>query len=158
MSQSLQEWQGTEDQLSALGAKLVSALGLDGSSAEDATTIVWLHGDMGMGKTTIVGHILRAIGLPPGYPVNSPTFSLVNEYPIAGQYYAHLDLYRLADSGGIDEGLLEHREFSGVFIEWPTAVDDLPLIFPADYHLVISGADQQRRYQLFDRSYQHPSS
>lgn len=151
--QPICDWQCQEDQLSALGAKLVSALGLSGrqdrSPAEPL--IVWLHGDMGMGKTTIVGHILRALGLPAGYPVNSPTFSLVNEYPISGRHYAHLDLYRL--SGAMDDSLLDHREFAGVFIEWPTAVDDLEASFPPDFHLVIDGRAEQRRYRLFGPGY-----
>lgn len=154
MSDVLNEWYRSEDQLSALGAELVSALGLQG--APQPTTMVWLHGDMGMGKTTIVGHILRALGLPAGYPVNSPTFSLVNEYPIKGHYYAHLDLYRL--SGAMDESLLDHREFAGVFIEWPTAVSDLDAIFPPDFHLVIDGSADQRRYRVYGSGYRPSDS
>lgn len=163
MSVVLNEWYRSEDQLSAFGAELVSALGLALQpeeslqpkaplQPEEGSTTVWLHGDMGMGKTTIVGHILRALGLPQGYPVNSPTFSLVNEYPISERYYAHLDLYRL--SGAMDESLLDHREFAGVFIEWPTAVSDLAAIYPPDFHLVIDGNVDKRRYRLFGRGFQ----
>lgn len=154
------EWQSGEGQLSELTPKIVTALGLLAASAASSEQVtVWLHGEMGMGKTTLVGHLLRAIGLPDGYPVTSPTFSLVNEYDIRGRHFAHLDLYRLAAhgeaaparaAGGIDEGLLEHRFFSGVFIEWPTAVADLDYIFPASHHLKISTAEKGGRlYQLF---------
>lgn len=146
----LREWQGGEPQLPAIGRQLAEALGLSRQDESNSSAVcVWLHGEMGMGKTTLMGHLLRSLGLPDNYPVTSPTFSLVNEYPIGDRYFAHLDLYRISGSS-MDESLLDHRAFAGVFIEWPTAVDDLDAAYPASHHLRITaiGSDQ-RRYQLY---------
>lgn len=147
----LREWHGGEPQLPAIGRQLAEALGLLRQDEPATPVCVWLHGEMGMGKTTLMGHLLRSLGLPDGYPVTSPTFSLVNEYPIGDHYFAHLDLYRISGSG-MDEGLLDHRAFAGVFIEWPTAVDDLDLAYPASHHLrITANGSDQRLYQLYSQ-------
>lgn len=86
--------------------------------------ILLLKGDLGAGKTTLVNGILEALGAEEG---NSPTFSLVNEYPTDIGVVYHLDLYRLNDPEeafdfGIED-LLYGDEL--LIIEWPEIIENL---------------------------------
>lgn len=90
--------------------------------------VVLLHGDLGAGKTTLTQGI--ALGLGIAGPVQSPTFTLVNEYESDETPLVHLDLYRLdgqddLDSIGYDD--LVALPDAVVVVEWPErAGDDLP--------------------------------
>ena len=82
--------------------------------------VIWMKGEMGSGKTTLVRHFLRSKGLSEDTPVVSPTYTIMNEYQIGKQWYAHLDLYRAEDTFSLDEiGVKDTREYSGIFVEWP---------------------------------------
>ena len=103
--------------LASLAAKLTSHLGVDQGFC------LWLQAPMGAGKTTIIGHMLRALGLDERIPVTSPTFTYLNEYEINDRWYAHIDLYRAGDDFQVEEiGLVDSRPFHGHFIEWPDDV------------------------------------
>lgn len=81
--------------------------------------IVYLHGEMGTGKTTFVKNILHTID--PHCTVTSPTYSYLNEYIIDGKYIWHFDLYRIENKEElIDFGLLDYlnRDYGIAFIEW----------------------------------------
>jgi tRNA threonylcarbamoyladenosine biosynthesis protein TsaE len=93
-----------------------------------AGDIVLLHGDLGAGKTTLAQGIARGLGVVD--PVQSPTFTLVNEHeagidrktPERPARLYHLDLYRLAgdddlDSFGFDGYLAPADGVS--LVEWP---------------------------------------
>ena len=93
----------------AAGAALAQAL-----TAGDR--IIFLHGDLGAGKTTLVRGLLRALGHAGRVP--SPTYTLVEPYEIGPLSLKHLDLYRIADPGELE--YLGVRELAGtVLIEWP---------------------------------------
>ncbi len=82
---------------------------------------IWLfEGDLGSGKTTLIRHLCDRLGVPG--PVQSPTYSLVNEYPARdGLPVFHFDLYRLKNIREAYEIGIEEYLDSGsyCFIEWP---------------------------------------
>ncbi|NRA44282.1 MAG: tRNA (adenosine(37)-N6)-threonylcarbamoyltransferase complex ATPase subunit type 1 TsaE [Oligoflexales bacterium] len=114
-------WERTasESELPALGGVIASEL------TEPASFCMWLEGPLGAGKTNLCRYILQAIGLSPHIPVSSPTYSIINEYEISDKLYAHLDLYRIEGSFDIEDlGLVSERSVSGLFVEWPSKVED----------------------------------
>ena len=84
-----------------------------------ASLIVYLKGDLGAGKTTLVRGFLRGLGYKG--TVKSPTYTLIEPYRIAGKSICHLDLYRLADAEELEylgvRDLLQ--EETVLLIEWP---------------------------------------
>lgn len=83
---------------------------------------ILLHGDMGVGKTTLVKAIVRALGS--NDEVSSPTFSIINEYLLNEGLLYHFDLYRINDieeayNFGIEEYLYSDN---WIIIEWPEVV------------------------------------
>ena len=98
-----------------------------------AGLVVWLQGDLGAGKTTLVRSLLRAHGYDG--PVKSPTYSLVEVYVVSSLYWYHFDFYRFNEPEEFDDaGLGEYfREDSICLVEWPAkAAGHVP---PADLAL-----------------------
>ena len=81
--------------------------------------VVWLEGDLGAGKTTLVRALLRGLGYVG--PVKSPTYSLVEVYVVSSLYWYHFDFYRFSEPSEFDDaGLGEYfREDSVCLVEWP---------------------------------------
>lgn len=109
---------------------------------------VHLHGDLGAGKSTLARALLRGLGVTGS--VRSPTYTLIERYPIAGGEAWHLDLYRLGDAGELDFLGLDEAVATLWLIEWPEkGRDGLPAP-DLEIHLAISG--QGREAQLVARS------
>ncbi|MDQ3728993.1 MAG: tRNA (adenosine(37)-N6)-threonylcarbamoyltransferase complex ATPase subunit type 1 TsaE [Actinomycetota bacterium] len=93
-----------------------------------AGDLVLVTGELGAGKTTFVRGAFRALGM--SGPVVSPTFTIGRLYEGRdGVRLSHLDLYRLADLGAEDPGLLEDylTPDAIAFVEWPAvALVELP--------------------------------
>ena len=88
--------------------------------------VVFLHGEVGVGKTTFIRHLINNfqknnhLNLT---EVTSPTFNLVNEYDVTCFIIHHYDLYRLIDSEEIKNiGLLENYKELVTLIEWPEKI------------------------------------
>jgi tRNA threonylcarbamoyladenosine biosynthesis protein TsaE len=87
--------------------------------------IVTVRGELGSGKTTLVRGLLRARGV--SGPVKSPTYTLVEHYPISSLYFYHFDFYRFMNPDEWDSsGMSEHfRDDSVCIVEWPERVAGL---------------------------------
>jgi tRNA threonylcarbamoyladenosine biosynthesis protein TsaE len=88
---------------------------------------VWLfHGDMGVGKTTLIKEICGQLGVQ--NTVQSPTFSIINEYITSQkQRLFHFDFYRLKNEEEAYDIGTEEYIYSGdfCFIEWPEKIESL---------------------------------
>jgi tRNA threonylcarbamoyladenosine biosynthesis protein TsaE len=88
--------------------------------------VIAFSGEMGAGKTTFIQALCRKLGVTA--EVNSPTFSLVNEYFTGeGLSIFHFDLYRIEDPAELFDMGYEEYFFSGelCFIEWPEKASHL---------------------------------
>lgn len=112
----------------ALGAALAAAL--------EPGLVIYLRGELGAGKTTLVRGVLRALGH--GGPVRSPTYTLVELYEVSRLNLHHFDFYRFHDPREwIDAGFRETFNGRNVsLIEWPEkAAGWLP---PADLEITLA--------------------
>lgn len=88
--------------------------------------LIGLRGDLGAGKTTFVRALLRGLGYQARVP--SPTYTLLEHYAVGGLAVVHLDLYRLASEGELENlGLRDWLEAPAtwVLIEWPERAPEL---------------------------------
>jgi len=81
--------------------------------------VVFLEGDLGVGKTTLSRALIRALGH--AGPVKSPTYSLVEVYVISSLYLYHFDFYRFeSPEEFLDAGFDEYfNDASVCLVEWP---------------------------------------
>ena len=123
----------------ALGAALGPCL--------EPGTIVFLEGELGAGKTTLVRGVLRGLGH--AGRVKSPTYTLVEVYEVSRLHFHHFDFYRFSDPREwIDAGFRESFDGQGIcLVEWPEkAAGRLP---PADLtiRLASSGSGRSASWQ-----------
>jgi len=106
----------TAQDMHALGTEIGRAL----LAFDRAAQCVGIEGDLGAGKTTLVGGVLAAAGFEG--PVRSPTYTLIEPYARADRTIYHLDLYRLADPGEVEPLGIRDLLVPGaiLLIEWPS--------------------------------------
>jgi len=81
--------------------------------------VIYLRGDLGAGKTTLVRALLKSFGYQGR--VKSPTYTLLEQYEVAGLNLRHFDLYRFRDAAEWEAAGF-NDEFDGrniCLVEWP---------------------------------------
>ena len=98
--------------------------------------IVFFYGEMGVGKTTFIKHLIQEFQRVNKFKqieVTSPTFNLLNEYQINNLVIKHYDLFRLKNKSEIlNLGIFENYKNSITLIEWPQLLADIENIKSID--------------------------
>jgi tRNA threonylcarbamoyladenosine biosynthesis protein TsaE len=127
------------DQLEEVAQKII---------AENPNKVILFHGDMGVGKTTLIKQLCKSLGVTDA--TSSPTFSLVNEYKTTkNQTVYHFDFYRLNNEiEALDMGIDDYL-YSGnwCFIEW---AEKIPNLIPEAHSIITIEllADGKRSLEL----------
>lgn len=105
----------SETETQQVGAELVKTLA--------PGSVVAMYGDLGAGKTAFVRGMTRGLGID--FPVSSPTFNVVNEYPGKVPMF-HFDMYRLGSADELfDIGWDDYLERGGICaVEWSENVEE----------------------------------
>jgi len=105
-----------ESATAGLGAKLASGIG--------PGMRIYLRGELGSGKTTLIRGLLRALGVKD--TVKSPSYALVELYVVSRLNLYHFDFYRFLDAREFeDAGLADAFGGEGVcLVEWPERAGD----------------------------------
>ena len=118
--------------------------------------IIFLYGEMGVGKTTFVRHLINHFQKKENFElteVTSPTFNLLNEYQVNKLLIKHYDLFRLKDKSEIlNLDIFENYNESITLIEWPHLIDidksikiiDLKFVYENELNnrsVIINGID-----------------
>lgn len=122
---------------------------------QNTPIIITLSGEMGAGKTTFTRQFLQYLGTKD--IVNSPTFSLLNEYKLLnGTEIFHFDLYRLQNSSEIDElGFDAIWGKQGIsIIEWWQKADEI-IPYPR-VHIEITLESSETRKLTIERMEEEP--
>lgn len=107
------------DELPAVAKEFIAQMG--------ESTVFAFYGKMGAGKTTFIKALCESLGVSD--VVNSPTFSIVNEYrsDTTGELIYHFDFYRIKKLDEVYDMGYEDYFYSGAlcFIEWPELIEEL---------------------------------
>ena len=89
--------------------------------------IIFLYGEMGVGKTTFVKYLINQLLIKKNLQtteVTSPTFNLLNEYEIDNLIIKHYDLFRLKNESEIQNlDLFDQNKNTITLIEWPELIE-----------------------------------
>ena len=98
--------------------------------------IIFLYGEMGVGKTTFVKHLINQFQINKKIQiteVTSPTFNLLNEYKVNNLVIKHYDLFRLKNKSEITNlDLFDNSQNTITLIEWPQLINKENLIKSID--------------------------
>ena len=89
--------------------------------------IIFLYGEMGVGKTTFVKYLINQFQIKKSLQtceVTSPTFNLLNEYDVDDLSIKHYDLFRLKDKSELKNlDIFENNKNTITLIEWPQLIN-----------------------------------
>ena len=89
--------------------------------------IIFLYGEMGVGKTTFVKYLINQFQIKKNLQtseVTSPTFNLLNEYDVDNLSIKHYDLFRLKDKSELKNlDIFENKKNTITLIEWPQLIN-----------------------------------
>ena len=89
--------------------------------------IIFLYGEMGVGKTTFVKFLINQFQIKKNLQtseVTSPTFNLLNEYGVDDLSIKHYDLFRLKDKSELKNlDIFENNKNTIILIEWPQLIN-----------------------------------
>ena len=92
--------------------------------------IIFLYGEMGVGKTTFIKYLINAFQKKNNLKlseITSPTFNLLNEYEINQMKINHYDLFRLKSVEEVKNlNLFESYSRAITLIEWPQIIKEKP--------------------------------
>ena len=92
--------------------------------------ILFLYGEMGVGKTTFVKYLINDFQFKFNEKlteVTSPTFNIMNEYEVSDLTIKHYDLYRLKSTEELNDlNLFEKNDKSILLVEWPEIIKKKP--------------------------------
>lgn len=115
----------------------------------NAGDVITLSGDLGAGKSTFARGVLRALGVTG--TIRSPSYTLLETYPLATVTVVHLDLYRLEDPSELEYlGLADyHRAGYLWLVEWPEHGG--PRIPRADLHFEFTIGPEGHRIERIEK-------
>jgi len=131
-------------------AAAMEALGARLARCASEGLMVYLHGELGAGKTTLVRGFLRALGHDG--QVRSPTYTLIEPYELPRRRVHHLDLYRLGDPEELEWiGIRDLLDTTSIaLVEWPER--GRGVLPPADLEVVIEYRNSGRQVAIVGQS------
>ncbi|MDH5560697.1 MAG: tRNA (adenosine(37)-N6)-threonylcarbamoyltransferase complex ATPase subunit type 1 TsaE [Deltaproteobacteria bacterium] len=114
---------------------------------EDKRLKVGFIGEIGSGKTTFIRRFLSKIDPDSGHFVQSPTYTILNQYEVNRMHVDHYDLYRLETEDELYQiEIMEHLDSKNnlVMVEW---IDLFPVLYPYfDFFIKIDLKENESRY------------
>ena len=137
------------------GAQFAQYIASIFSNKANAGLVIYLHGDLGAGKTTFTRGFIQGLGF--NGKVKSPTYTLVEPYVFSSYNIYHFDLYRFTDAEEWEEsGFREYFNAQSIcLIEWPEKAADLLPEADIDVHLIHDDLHRKIHFLVNEKAANH---